>query len=183
MLQTEPQRKRGRPKGSKGSKGLKGSGPRKIRIRQRRKVGYNLTDDKTKWNRTQARKYAWDQFSWYIRLRDSKLTTGTFKAAKCITCGNTYPIMKIQAGHFMPGRSDTILFDEKGVHAQCYRCNVMLAGLWPAYYASVKQMYGQECIDEMLIRWYSDEVDYTVEDFVKIGDRYKATSVLIQMRG
>jgi len=91
-LQEEPRRSRGRPKGSKTN-----------RINFRRRMQYTITDDKTKWNKTQAKKYAWCQFSWYIRLRDSKLTTKTFKAARCITCNGLYSINKIQAGHFMPG--------------------------------------------------------------------------------
>lgn len=52
----------------------------------------------------------------------------------CITCGLKYPFKKLQAGHFIPGRTDAILFDAVQVNAQCYRCNKLHQGVWHKYY-------------------------------------------------
>ena len=82
------------------------------------------------------KKKACVEFSKYIRLRDALKTTGTKDTVICYTCKKSYPAFGVgcvQAGHFVPGRGNSILFDERGVHAQCYNCNVNLKGNWPEY--------------------------------------------------
>ena len=96
----------------------------------------------------------WRAFSLYIRTRDCLESTGDALHGKCCTCGKIYPIGKLQAGHFMPGRIDALLFDEDQVHAQCYRCNVLLSGVWPAYYRFIEERYGRETIDAMIQEWF-----------------------------
>lgn len=69
-----------------------------------------------------SKKKAWDAFSKYVRLRDALKTTGTHTHAKCYTCLKRYPAFGkgcLQAGHFIPGRNNSILIDEVGVNAQC----------------------------------------------------------------
>ncbi len=101
---------------------------------------------------TAKKKVLWKIFSIYIRMRDSLETTGTITHGKCCTCGRDYLIGKLQAGHFIPGREDNILFDPSCVHAQCYRCNVQRSGEWVKYFRFMEKKYGREGIDELMIR-------------------------------
>ena len=91
----------------------------------------------------------WKAFSRWIRLRDCLLTTGTIEHGRCVTCGKVLPFEKLQAGHFIPGRSAGILFEEQGVHAQCYGCNVPGRGRLPQYQLFMLKTYGQEVIDDL----------------------------------
>lgn len=75
---------------------------------------------------TTAKEAAWKEFSRYIRLRDSILSTNTIDRCVCVTCGESFPTFGvgcIQAGHAVPGRKPGILFDEKAVNGQCGGCN------------------------------------------------------------
>jgi hypothetical protein len=101
------------------------------------------------------KKKVWKAFSQYIRLRDAIATTQGQHAVKCCSCGRPYPAFGIgcaQAGHFVPGRRNSILFDERCVNAQCYNCNVTLKGNWPGYYTFMLDKYGIETIDELLMK-------------------------------
>lgn len=97
-----------------------------------------------------AKKKAWTEFSRFIRTRDCLNSTGTPDQGRCVTCGNILPFEKLQAGHFVPGRRNAGLFDERGVHAQCYACNVGLHGNWPEYLRFMESEYGQDVIDELI---------------------------------
>jgi len=114
------------------------------------------------------KKKVWKTFSQFIRLRDAIATTQSQHTVKCCSCGRPYPAFGIgcaQAGHFVPGRRNTILFDERCVNAQCYNCNVTLKGNWPGYYAFMLERYDLETIDELLIlarqirKFTTDELD------------------------
>lgn len=112
-------------------------------------------------------------FSIYIRMRDCLETTGTITHGKCCTCGRDYPIGKLQAGHFIPGREDSILFDPACVHAQCYRCNVQRSGEWVKYFRFMEKKYGREFIFELMKKsetkckitpeWIETTADYYLE--------------------
>ena len=99
------------------------------------------------------KKKAWDEFSIFIRLRDALNTTGRQDFLVCCSCGKTYPAFGkgcAQAGHFVPGRKNAILFDERNVHGQCYNCNHTLKGNWPGYMKFMLVRYGREIVDELL---------------------------------
>ena len=103
-------------------------------------------------NVSKAKKRAWSAFSAYIRLRDAKRTTGTLNEAKCCTCGKVYPAFGkgcLQAGHFIAGRNNAILFEETCVHAQCYMCNVTHKGASLEYFYFMEKTYGREEIDRL----------------------------------
>lgn len=70
------------------------------------------------------KKKAWDVFSKYIRIKYSD-NNGY---CKCVTCGVTKHWKEIHAGHFIDGRNNTILFDERFVYPQCFHCNSKLPG-------------------------------------------------------
>jgi hypothetical protein len=110
-------------------------------------------------NYAKAKQRAWQAFSAYIRLRDCKKTTGTLYEGICFTCKKKYAYKSLQAGHFIPGRHNANLFEERGVHCQCYHCNVGLKGNPRLYDYFMREEYGQGVIDEL------DAQDKTTKDF------------------
>jgi len=87
---------------------------------------------------------AWRWFSKYIRLRDAIKTTGDVFYAKCITCGEILPIEDMDAGHGIPGRMNSVLFNEDLVHAQCRQCNRRGGGELQMFKKVLIDMHGQE---------------------------------------
>lgn len=97
---------------------------------------------------TYYKKKANTAFSKYIRTRDAKGENFLL----CITCDKPYPAFGVgcaQAGHFIPGRHSNVLYDERNAHGQCYNCNVNLKGNWVKYEAKMRELYGQEVIEEL----------------------------------
>ena len=90
------------------------------------------------------KKKAWEWFSRYIRLKDSD----DYGFANCVTCSQRYHWKELQAGHFVPGRCNSILFEESGVHPQCRRCNYN-EGNGPEYFIFMEKKYGREEIDRL----------------------------------
>jgi len=68
---------------------------------------------------------------------------------QCVTCGKRMRWQEAQAGHFVQGRSRGILFDERGVHPQCYACNVVHHGQLDYYYEYMMCHYGPDVIDDL----------------------------------
>jgi hypothetical protein len=116
-----------------------------------------------------ARQKAWYAFSRYIRHRDCLLTTGGTDYGICCTCGNTFPFERLQAGHFIPGRNNAILFDTRGVNAQCVGCNMYANGRQPKYHEWMIDHHGQEVIDELFhrARKSAQFKPYHYEDFIQ----------------
>ena len=119
----------------------------------------------------------WNEFSRYVRIRDALKTTGTIDKCKCCSCGKILPafgLRCVQAGHFIPGRKASILFEETGVHGQCYWCNsnMGLRGNWPGYYAFMLKEYGQEEIDRLLALRHQTR-KFTVGELETMRDCYK----------
>jgi len=115
------------------------------------------------------------EFSRFIRLRDALLTTGTQHSVICCTCAKGYPAFGkgcAQAGHFIPGRKNAILYDEECCHAQCYNCNVNLKGNWPEYMRFMMANYGRETVDRLLAL-NKTIVQYKPVDLEEIRDEYK----------
>ena len=115
---------------------------------------------------------AWQAFSRYIRLRDAIATTGEEDNLICCTCGKLIPVKQAQAGHFIAGRTNALLFDEDIVHGQCYACNVCNHGEQLEYYYYMKRHYTEEQILEMRKLRY-ETVKYTPEDLIEIAEKYK----------
>jgi len=119
---------------------------------------------KAEWTITDWQNWLWKLFSRYIRLRDCIKTTGTTDWGLCRTCQRKYHFKKLQAGHFIPGRTRAVLFDPRCVHIQCYRCNRVIKEVWPAYYRFMQKEYGQEVVEE-LVNLYMVDADLTPEWF------------------
>lgn len=101
----------------------------------------------------------WNVFSKYIRLRDCLNTTGDPEYLLCVTCHERKHLKDAQGGHFIPGRHNGVLFDERNVHGQCMRCNIFLKGNPVKYYRFMLTTYGQSTIDEL------ETLDSTLKQF------------------
>ncbi len=123
-----------------------------------------------------AKKKAWDAFSIYIRKRDAKRDELTLDGdrAYCITCTKPYPAFGkgcLQAGHFIGGRNNQVLFDERQVFAQCYNCNINLKGNWVPYRKKMVELYGEAVVSEMEDT-HSVSVKYTVPDLLDLAAKF-----------
>jgi len=88
---------------------------------------------------------AWKAFSAYIRF----IAADYNGRAKCVTCGAEDNAKKMQAGHFVDGRTNLLLYNEAIVHVQCFRCNVLLKGNKVAYTLfMLKKGYTSEQLEE-----------------------------------
>lgn len=115
---------------------------------------------------------AWKWFSKYIRLRDAINTTGDKEYVQCITCKKIIAFNKAHAGHMIPGRTNSILFDESIVHAQCRKCNCEGSG--------EQQMYKYIMIQKHSEDWYDMKVaarkkpsKISESGFALIAEEYK----------
>ena len=92
---------------------------------------------------SKIKKKLWVVFSEYIRKKDGLLTTGSTEWGLCVTCQKRYHYKMLQAGHFIAGRHNAGLFSERGVHAQCYNCNINLKGNTLEYRRQIIKLYGE----------------------------------------
>ena len=87
-------------------------------------------------------------FNRYIRLRDCLATTGSPNWGECISCNETKPFFELDAGHFVPKHNGN-LFSERGVHAQCRKCNRYLHGNQLGYRRGLVELYGEDVTLEL----------------------------------
>jgi hypothetical protein len=116
---------------------------------------------------------AWAEFSIFIRQRGADQDGFNI----CVTCGVRKPWKELQAGHFIAGRLNSNLFDERGCNAQCSTCNVIKAGNGPMYYKFMLRVHGQEVIDELLQqnhqtrKWFPGELELITKKYSEINLR------------
>jgi len=114
---------------------------------------------------SKLKKEVWAVFSKYIRSRDCLKTTGCTSWGLCVTCDKRLHFKMLQAGHFIPGRHSANLFSERGVHAQCYNCNMNLRGNTLEYRRRIIRMYGEgadeelEAENEVIKKFTRDELE------------------------
>ena len=117
------------------------------------------------------KKKAWKLCSEYIRRRDSD-SNGM---CRCITCGKSGHWKEMQAGHFVSGRTNGILFDDRGIYAQCMACNVFGQGKPLEYMIALERMFGQndalnlrdslmEC-KKRVVQFKSYDLDMIIEEY------------------
>lgn len=121
------------------------------------------------------KKKAWEAFSQYIRLRDCIGATGGTDYGRCITCERPYERKQLQGGHFIPGHGNSVYFDERNVHAQCYSCNMYKGGNVLIYRDKMLEMYGQDVIDE-LRRLDKQTRKFTVDELKELREHYNELS-------
>ena len=113
---------------------------------------------------------AWTEFSRYIRTRD----TVSHGHGICCTCNKPYPTFGVgcmQAGHYVAGRINAILFEEHGCHAQCYNCNINLKGNTLNYRLFMDDKYGRkerERIEQLRFK----TIKFSPAEMEAIRDKY-----------
>ena len=75
------------------------------------------------------KKKAWRLLSQIIR-RSSATSLGY---VRCYTCGAVDYWKSMDAGHAIPGRTGTVLFDEDIIRIQCKVCNIWKRGNYPVF--------------------------------------------------
>jgi len=119
---------------------------------------------------TYYKKKAWALFSEKIRRRGADHNGFNF----CVTCGKIAHWKDLQAGRFIDGRNNSILFDERGVHPQCLACNIFKSGNKVEYFRFMQEKYGDKVIDELRIQAKQPKTikifEYQ-EMIEKLGDR------------
>lgn len=113
------------------------------------------------------KKRVWELFSKYIRLKYSDWRG----YCTCVTCGVVKPYTQLQAGHFIPGRHNKVLFDERNVHPQCYSCNVCKHGDLLNYRDFMVKTYGEDVINE-LRQLDKEDKQFTIPELVELRERY-----------
>lgn len=78
----------------------------------------------------------------------------------------------MQAGHLVSGRTNGVLFDERGIWPQCYACNVCRQGMGAEYTVFILGVYGQGVVDD-LIRKRREAVRFTKEELKEMIEGYK----------
>lgn len=89
---------------------------------------------------------AWKLFSEWIRRKDAD-EGGT---VQCVTCKGLFHWKETHAGHFVPGRTNSVLLVEELVHVQCPICNIWRGGNYHAYTLFMLDTYGRAKVDEFL---------------------------------
>lgn len=88
---------------------------------------------------------AWKIFSEFIRRRGSSNGMNF-----CVTCGVMKNWKELQAGHFLDGRHNAVLFNPLIVWPQCLRCNIFLKGNKVKYTLFMQNKFGQNKVEELL---------------------------------
>lgn len=102
---------------------------------------------------------AWELLSRAIRL-EAREADGL---VTCVSCKRRMEWKQIQAGHWIDGRFNSILFDERGIHPQCSMCNVVHNGRKEEYFIFMEQKHGRDVMDE-LRRQRNDNRTFTPEE-------------------
>lgn len=110
---------------------------------------------------SQLKSQCWNLCSEYNRRKDSDWRG----YVKCCTCN----VMKFwkegDAGHFLAGRTNGILFDDRGIHFQCKSCNGFKGGEQAIYKDFMLKRYGQKVIDE-LYKQRDGEKQFTKQELI-----------------
>lgn len=132
-----------------------------------------------------AKDKAWEQFSRFIRTRDCLRFTGDPDEGMCVTCKRWFPFKQLQAGHFIGGRSNIVLFDERIVYSQCFYCNAKpprgLGGNYVEYFVFMEKEWGREMIDEFRAL-KGQTLKYSLQDYLDFAEEYalKTQQLLMQ---
>ena len=128
---------------------------------------------------TALKKKAWAELSKAIRMEAADDDGGY---VECVTCKRVRHFKdNMHAGHFIDSRANAILFDERGIHPQCYGCNVLCNGQKDEYWVFMEQHYGREVIDELrLAKW--EIVKFTADELREKTAAYKARVAIQEKR-
>jgi len=119
------------------------------------------------------KKKVWAIVAKYIKARDANHEG----IARCCTCNKEfkYNDPQLHAGHFVPGRTNNIIFDDSIIHAQCYKCNIWGHGEGARYVLFMKKKYGysDEDIEDILHRKHIIK-KFTLESLKEIKEQFES---------
>lgn len=110
---------------------------------------------------------AWKACSQYIRQFYSDNRGWTV----CYTCGVAGEWKSMDAGHAMPGRSNSVLCDVEILRCQCKTCNIFKRGQHHIFAGKLIKENGLEWWEKKL----SDSrkiVKYTRDDYIKLAESF-----------
>ena len=119
-----------------------------------------------------AKAKAWKTFSTYIRTK-ACLGTNKNQWGECYTCGDLTHYDALQTGHFISGRSGSVLFNEDVVRPQCMRCNVFLHGNLVEFTLRMINEVGKKKVEKLLALKHETK-QYKTQDYLDIAEKYKA---------
>lgn len=111
----------------------------------------------------------WKLFSEYIRRKDADAGGTNY----CFTCGQPKFWKELQAGHFIGGRTNAVLFNEEIVKPQCLMCNVFLRGNYGRYTLKMIDLHGRERVEEFMALKHQVK-KYTRADVEGLIARYES---------
>ena len=95
-----------------------------------------------------------------------------FGRCQCCTCGKIANYKDMHSGHFLGGRTNSIVFREDNLHPQCPRCNHYLSGNLKAYQEYMLNKYGPEKVDE-LKRLQGKTLKFSREELIEMRIGYR----------
>lgn len=110
----------------------------------------------------------WRIFSEWVRRRDAD-EGGT---VHCVTCRKPIYWKEAHAGHFVPGRTNAVLFHPDIVNPQCPICNIWKGGAYHDYTLYMLDKYGREKVEEFL-SLRRQVKKYTRSDLEELIESYK----------
>jgi hypothetical protein len=116
---------------------------------------------------------AWKWTSMFVRRRECIETTGTEESGVCFTCGRRVDFQNMDAGHFLPGRTNSVLFDTKWIRGQCKECNQAKGGNLKLFRSRLVDLYGEDVVSEVENR-RNDIQKMTIDDYNEIVIDMKA---------
>lgn len=146
------------------------------------KAGGNLTKAEQKIQYNNQKDKAWRAFSDFIRADGCLDTTGTLEHGICATCEvagrpSEFPYAKLQAGHSVGGRRDSVLFHEDIVWLQCMQCNRQggggLSGDYGNFMTFLIRKFGLEYAESLQRLKTAYVKSYTYYDLVEVEQKYK----------
>lgn len=88
----------------------------------------------------------------------------------CFTCGKTFPIKKLNAGHFKHNKLD---FDLRNLKPQCVHCNLWNSGELDVYGIKLVRIYGLEWVEQLERDAVQKGNDYSREELLLLMEEFK----------
>jgi len=115
------------------------------------------------------KKEAWSLLSKIIRLYYADKDG----YCRCVTCNVKKHWKEMQAGHFIDGRNNAILFVRIGINPQCFACNIKKHGNKVEYFAYMLKKHGFSVINHLRTLKHQT-LKITREEYKEMIVRFKA---------
>lgn len=131
---------------------------------------------------SELKKKTWTFCSEYIRRKYANKKG----IVKCITCSRIGHWKSMHASHLVPGRTNGILFDERGIYPACVRCNIFKSGNLHSYMQFLENKLGideaRNLRDELIING-KKPVKLTAFDLEMLIVKYKDLIEDLKLQG